>query len=96
MEQLVLNPTEIKAGYHPSNLKVDVNSLDKCLKAYDIEIVRKTNVEIGEIFIFEDAQKVPKDVDLKNECNVGAYRLLKTLKQALKIGMFGVGYISDL
>ena len=30
--------------------------------------------KIGAMFLFEDAQKVLKDADLKNKCNVGAYR----------------------
>jgi len=97
LEQLVLNPTEIKAGYLPSNLKVDINSLNKCLKAYDIRIGGKTNVEIGAMFIFEDAQKVLKDADLKNKCNVGAYRLIKKAEvniKAVKKDMFEVGHIS--
>jgi hypothetical protein len=95
LKQLVLNPTEVKARYHPSNLKVDVNSLDKCLKAYDMRIEGKTNVEIGAIFIFEDAQKVLKDADLKNKCNVGAYRLIKKAEaniKAVEKGLFGVGH----
>jgi hypothetical protein len=95
LKQLVLNPTEVKARYHPSNLKVDVNSLEKCLKAYDMRIEGKTNVEIGAMFIFEDAQKVLKDADLKNKCNVGASRYLKKAEaniKAVKKGMFGVGH----
>ena len=95
LKQLVLNPTEVKARYHPSNLKVDVNSLEKCLKAYDMRIEGKTNVEIGAMFIFEDAQKVLKDADLKNKCNVGAYRLIKKAEaniKAIEKGMFGVGH----
>ena len=93
MKQLVLNPTEVKARYHPSNLKVDVNSLEKCLKAYDMRIEGKTNVEIGAMFIFEDAQKVLKDADLNNKCNVGAYRLIKKAKaniHAVENGAFRV------
>jgi len=35
-------------------------------------------------FIFEDAQKVPKDADLKNKCNVGAYRFHKKAKANIK------------
>jgi hypothetical protein len=95
LKQLVLNPTEVEAPYHPSNLKVDVNSLEKCLKAYDMRIEGKTNVEIGAMFIFEDAQKVLKDADLKNKCNVGAYRLIKKAEaniKAVEKGMFGVGH----
>ena len=95
LKQLVLNPTEVKARYHPSNLKVDVNSLEKCLKAYDMRIEGKTNVEIGAMFIFEDAQKVLKDADLKNKCNVGAYRLIKKAEaniKAVEKGLFGVGH----
>ena len=49
-----------------------------------MRIEGKTNVEIGAMFIFEDAQKVLKDADLKNKCNVGAYRLIKKVKQTLK------------
>ncbi|GAB54411.1 hypothetical protein GPUN_0258 [Glaciecola punicea ACAM 611] len=95
LKQLVLNPTEVTARYHPSNLKVDVNSLEKCLKAYDMRLEGKTNVEIGAVFIFEDAQKVLKDADLKNKCNVGAYRLIKKAEaniKAVESGMFGVGH----
>jgi len=95
LKQLVLNPTEVKARYHPSNLKVDVNSLEKCLKAYDMRIEGKTNVEIGAMFLFEDAQKVLKDADLKNKCNSTAYRLIKKAKANIKAaekGMFGVGH----
>ena len=95
LKQLVLNPTEVKARYHPSNLKVDVNSLEKCLKAYDMRIEGKTNVEIGAMFIFEDAQKVLKDADLKNKCNVVAYRWIKKAEaniKAVEKGMFGVGH----
>ena len=95
LKELVLNPTEVKARYHPSNLKVDVNSLEKCLKAYDMRIEGKTNVEIGAMFIFEDAQKILKDADLKNKCNVGAYRLIKKAEaniKAVEKGMFGVGH----
>ena len=95
LKQLVLNPKEEKARYHPSNLKVDVNSLEKCLKAYDMRIEGKTNVEIGAMFLFEDAQKVLKDADLKNKCNVGAYRLIKKAEaniKAVEKGMFGVGH----
>ena len=95
MKQLVLNPTEVKARYHPSNLKVDVNSLEKCLKAYDMRIEGKTNVEIGAMFLFEDAQKVLKDADLKNKCNVVAYRWIKKAKANIKAaekGKFGVGH----
>ena len=87
MKQLVIDPTEVKARYYQSNLKVDVNSLEKCLKAYDMRIEGKTILEIGAMFIFEDAQKVLKDADLKkkNKCNVGANRLIKRLKQKLKL-----------
>jgi len=46
-----------------------------------MRIEGKTNVEIGAMFIFEDAQKVLKDADLKNTCNVTAHRLIKRLKQ---------------
>jgi len=95
LKQLVLNPTEVKARYHPSNLKVDVNSLEKYLKAYDMRIEGKTTVEIGAIFIFEDAQKALKDTDLKNKCNVGAYRLIKKAianMQSVEKGIFGVGH----
>ena len=51
--------------------------------------------KIGSMFIFEDAQKVLKDADLKNKCNVGAYRLIKKAEaniQAVEKGMFGVGH----
>jgi len=95
LKQLVLNPTEVKARYHPSNLKVDVNSLEKCLKAYDMRIEGKTNVEIGAMFLFEDAQKVLKDADLKNKCNVVAYRWIKKAKaniKAVEKGLFGLGH----
>jgi len=47
------------------------------------------------MFIFEDAQKVFKDADLKNKCNVGAYRLIKKAEaniKAIEKGMFGVGH----
>jgi len=77
LKQLVLKPTEVKARYHPSNLKVEVNSLEKCLKAYDMRIEGKTNVEIGAEFLYLDPQIALKDADLKNKCNVGAYRLSK-------------------
>ena len=43
----------------------------------------------------EDAQKVLKDADLKNKCNVGAYRLIKKAEANIKAfekGMFGVGH----
>jgi type I restriction-modification system DNA methylase subunit len=43
----------------------------------------------------EDAQKVLKDADLKNKCNVGAYRLIKKAEaniKAVEKGMFGVGH----
>ena len=95
MKQLVLNPTEVKARYHLSNLKVDVNSLEKCLKAYDMRIEGKTNVEIGAMFLFEDAQKVLKDADLNNKCNVVTYRLIKKAKaniKAVEISTFGIGH----
>ena len=95
MKQLVLKPKAVEARYHPSNLKVDVNSLDKCLKAYDMRIEGKTNVEIGAMFLFEDAQKVLKDADLKNKCNVGAYRWIKKAKaniKAVEKGLFGLGH----
>ena len=95
MKQLVLNPTEVKARYHPSNLKVDVNSLEKCLKAYDMRIEGKTNVEIGAEFLYLDLQIALKDADLKNKCNVVAYRWIKKAKaniKAVEKGMFGVGH----
>jgi hypothetical protein len=53
-------------------------------KAYDMRIEGKTNVEIGAMFIFEDAQKVLKDADLKNKCNVRAYRLIKKAEANIK------------
>ena len=95
LKQLVLNPEEVKARYHPANLKVDVNSLAKCLRAYDMRKEGKTNVEIGAEFLYLDPQKVLKDPDLKNKCNVGAYRLIKKAEaniQAVEKGMFGLGH----
>ena len=47
------------------------------------------------MFIFEDAQKVRKDAELKNKCNVGAYRFLKKSEaniKAVEKGMFGAGH----
>ena len=47
------------------------------------------------MFIFEDAQKVLKDADLKNKCNVGAYRLIKKAEaniEAVEKGIFGAGH----
>ena len=55
----------------------------------------KTNEEIGAMFIFEDAQKVLKNADLKNKCNAEAYRLIKKTEAKIKVsekGMFGVGH----
>ena len=55
--------------------------------------------KIGAMFIFEEAQKVLKDADLKNKCNSTAYRLIKKAEaniQAVEKGMFGVGHINDL
>ena len=95
MKQLVIKLSQVKASYHPSNLKGDVNILEKCLKAYDKRIEGKTNVEIGALFIFEDARKVLKDADLKYKCNVIACRLIKKAEANIKAagkGMFGVGH----
>lgn len=53
----------------------------------------KTNIEIGAMFIFEDAQKVLKDDDLKNKCNVRVNRLIKKAKaniHAVENGALGV------
>ena len=60
-----------------------------------MRIEGKTNVEIGAMFLFEDAQKVLKDADLKNKCNVGAYRWIKKAKaniKAVEKGLFGEGH----
>jgi len=95
LKQLVLNPTEVKARYHPSNLKVDVNSLDKCLKAYDMRIEGKTNVGIGAEFLYLDLQIALKDADLKNKCNSTAYRLIKKAEaniKAVESGVFPVAH----
>ena len=57
-----------------------------------MRIEGKTNAEIGAMFIFEDAQKALKDADLKNKCNVGAYRFIKKAEaniKAVEIGMLG-------
>jgi hypothetical protein len=51
--------------------------------------------KIGAMFIFEEAQKVLKDADLKNKCNVGAYRLIKKAEANIKAaekGKFGLGH----
>lgn len=61
----------------------------------NMRIEGKTNVEIGAMFLFEDAQKVLKDADLKNKCNVVAYRWIKKAEaniNAVEKGMFGVGH----
>ena len=47
------------------------------------------------MFLFEDAQKVLKDADLKNKCNVVAYRWIKKAKaniKAVEKGLFGEGH----
>jgi len=65
------------------------------MKSNLVRIDGKTNLEIGAMFIFEDAQKVLKDTDLKNKCNVGAYRLVKKAKaniKAVEKRMFVVGH----
>ena len=44
-------------------------------------------VEISKIesmLLFEDAQKVLKDADLKNKCNLVAYRWIKKAKANIK------------
>ena len=64
-------------------------------KAYDMRIDGKTNVEIGAMFLYLDPQIALKDADLKNKCNVGAYRLIKKAEaniKALEKDMFGVGH----
>jgi hypothetical protein len=51
--------------------------------------------EIGAEFLHLDLQTALKDADLKNKCNVTAYRLIKKAKaniQAVEKGMFGVGH----
>ncbi len=51
--------------------------------------------KIGAIFIFEDAQKVLKDADLKNTCNVTAHRLIKKAEaniKAVESGVFPVAH----
>jgi len=76
------------------NLKVDVNSLEKCLKAYGMRIEGKSNVEIGAEFLYLDPQIALKDADLKNKCNVGACRWIKKAKaniKAVERGMFAAG-----
>ena len=95
MKQLVLKPKAVEARYHPSNLKVDVNSLDKCLKAYDMRIEGKTTVEIGAEFLYLDPQIAKGNLDSKNTCNVTACRYLKKAEDNIKAvekGMFGVGH----
>ena len=55
----------------------------------------KTNVEIGAVFLYLDPKIVLKDADLKNKCNVGAYRLIKKAEaniKAVEKGMFRVGH----
>ena len=55
--------------------------------------ISETLIFIG--FLFEDAQKVLKDADLKNKCNVVAYRSIKKAKaniKAVERGLFGVGH----
>jgi hypothetical protein len=42
------------------------------------------------MFIFEDVQKVFKDADLKNQCNVGAYRLIKKTEANIKAAEKGL------
>jgi len=64
-----------------------------------MRIEGKTNVEIGAMFIFEDAQKVLKDAVLKNTCKMTALRLIKKAEaniKAVEKGMFEVGRINDL
>ena len=63
--------------------------------AFDAVIHAPNRSQIGAMFIFEDAQKVLKDADLKNKCNVGAYRLIKKAEaniKAVEKGLFGVGH----
>ena len=57
------------------------------------------HLEIRAMFIFEDAQKVFKDADLKNTCNVTACRYLKKAEDNIKAvenRMFGLGHKNDL
>jgi len=51
--------------------------------------------EIGDEFLHLDLQTALKDTDLKNKCNVRAYRLIKKAEaniKAVEKGMFGVGH----
>ena len=99
LKQLVLKPKAVEARYHPSNLKVDVNSLDKCLKAYDMRIEGKTTVEIGAEFLYLDTQTPKFKLDSKNTCNVTACRYLKKAEDNIKAvenRMFGLGHKNDL
>ena len=64
-----------------------------------MRIEGKTNVEIGAYFIYKRSEKelkeVREDADLKNACNVTAYRLIKKAEaniKAVEKGMFGVGH----
>jgi hypothetical protein len=62
-------------------------------KDADSELVQ-LHIKEANLYI-EDAQKVLKDADLKNKCNVGAYRLIKKAEaniKAVEKGMFGVGH----
>jgi hypothetical protein len=66
-------------------------------KDADSELVQ-LHIKEANLYI-EDAQKVLKDADLKNKCNVGAYRLIKKAEANIKAaekGKFGVGHINDL
>ena len=43
----------------------------------------------------DKSQKALKDADLKNKCNVGAYRLIKKAEaniEAIEKGIFGLGH----
>ena len=99
LKQLALNLTEVKARYHPFNLKVDVNSLEMFLKAYDMRIEGKTNLEIGAWFLYLDTQTPKFKLDSKNTCNVTACRYLKKAEdniRAVENRKFGLGHKNDL
>lgn len=74
----------MEARYHRSNLKVDANSIETLLTAYDMRIEGRTNVAIGAEFLYLDPQTALKDSDLKNRCNVGARRLIKKAEENIE------------
>lgn len=50
-----------------------------------MKIKGKTDIEIGAKLIYEDTQKVRKDADLKNKCNVREFRLIEKIEATIEV-----------